>query len=270
MFLVQTPHYFINPDPIEKNLETYSTMPSENEMFYSVIQHGLDFWNASFFCGSAAVLCRKHLESVGGISGETITEDAETALKLHGLGLKSAYLGTQMISGLQPETFSGFILQRVRWAQGMMQIFLLSNPWSKKTLTTWQKLSYTNSSFFWFFPFARTVFLIAPAAFLIFGLKIYDANLEQFFAYALPHLLGAILVADFLYGKVRWTFISELYETMQSLFSIVAIFKVFINPRAPKFNVTPKEERVEEDFVSSLYKPFYVLILVGIVPNAKG
>jgi cellulose synthase (UDP-forming) len=156
---------------------------------------------------------------------------AETALKLHGLGLKSAYLGIPMISGLQPETFSGFILQRVRWAQGMMQIFLLSNPWRSKTLSLWQKLSYTNSSFFWFFPFARTVFLVAPTAFLVFGLKIYDANLTQFVAYALPHLFGAILVADFLYGKVRWTLISELYETMQSLFSLVAIFKVFINPR---------------------------------------
>lgn len=270
MFLVQTPHYFINPDPIEKNLETYTTMPGENEMFYSVVQHGLDFWNASFFCGSAAVLRRKHLESVGGISGETITEDAETALKLHGLGLKSAYLGIPMISGLQPETFSGFILQRVRWAQGMMQIFLLSNPWRSKTLTLWQKLSYTNSSFFWFFPFARTVFLIAPTAFLVLGLKIYDANMSQFVAYAFPHLLGAILVADFLYGKVRWTLISELYETMQSLFSLVAIFKVFINPRSPTFNVTPKGEQLEEDFVSSLYKPFYVLIIVGLVSLVAG
>lgn len=270
MFLVQTPHFFINPDPIEKNLETYSTMPSENEMFYSVIQHGLDFWNASFFCGSAAVLRRSHLQRVGGISGQTITEDAETALGLHGLGYKSAYLGRPMISGLQPETFSGFILQRVRWAQGMIQIFLLNNPWRSRRLTLWQKLAYTNSSFFWFFPFARTVFLLAPSAFLLFGMKIYDANLAQFFAYALPHLVGAILVAHYLYGKVRWTFISELYETMQSLFSLVAIAKVFVNPRAPQFNVTPKGEHLEEDFVSSLSNPFYILIVIGIVSLAAG
>jgi cellulose synthase (UDP-forming) len=63
LFLVQTPHYFLNPDPLEKNLRTFHSMPSENEMFYSVLQRGLDKWNASFFCGSAAVLRRKALES---------------------------------------------------------------------------------------------------------------------------------------------------------------------------------------------------------------
>ncbi len=49
LFLVQTPHFFINPDPIEKNLRTYEHMPSEQEMFYNNIQRGLDFWNSSFF-----------------------------------------------------------------------------------------------------------------------------------------------------------------------------------------------------------------------------
>ncbi|WP_105381439.1 glycosyltransferase [Neorhizobium alkalisoli] len=49
LFLVQTPHFFLNPDPIERNLRTFEKMPSENEMFYGVIQRGLDKWNAAFF-----------------------------------------------------------------------------------------------------------------------------------------------------------------------------------------------------------------------------
>ena len=68
LFLVQTPHVFLNPDPIEKNLRTFKTMPSENEMFYGLIQRGLDRWNASFFCGSAALLRRRALASVGGVA----------------------------------------------------------------------------------------------------------------------------------------------------------------------------------------------------------
>ncbi len=50
---LQTPHFFTNPDPIEKNLKTWRVMPSENEMFYKVIQKGLDFWNSAFsaLCG---------------------------------------------------------------------------------------------------------------------------------------------------------------------------------------------------------------------------
>ncbi|MGL4406651.1 MAG: glycosyltransferase, partial [Notoacmeibacter sp.] len=37
LFLVQTPHQFLNPDPVEKNIGSFEIMPSENEMFYSII-----------------------------------------------------------------------------------------------------------------------------------------------------------------------------------------------------------------------------------------
>ncbi|MDH5785695.1 MAG: UDP-forming cellulose synthase catalytic subunit [Chromatiales bacterium] len=265
LFLVQTPHFFINPDPIERNLNTFQDMPGENEMFYTVVQHGLDFWGGSFFCGSAAVLRRSCLDEVGGISGETITEDAETALELHSRGYRSVYLGTPLISGLQPETFTGFVMQRVRWAQGMVQIFLLKNPLLIKGLTLPQRLAYTSSSFFWFFPFARATFLLAPAAFLLFGFQIYNANLSEFIAYALPHIAAATMLSNYLYGKTRWPFISELYETMQSLFSFIALTKVFRNPRAPTFQVTPKGEKLDGDFISSLAKPFYFIIAVTVV-----
>jgi hypothetical protein len=40
LFLVQTPHVFLNPDPIEKNLRTFKGMPSENEMFYGASSAG--------------------------------------------------------------------------------------------------------------------------------------------------------------------------------------------------------------------------------------
>lgn len=265
LFLVQTPHYFINPDPIERNLDTFTDMPGENEMFYSVVQHGLDFWGGSFFCGSAALLRRSCLDEIGGICGETITEDAETALSLHARGYRSVYLGTPLISGLQPETFSGFVMQRVRWAQGMVQIFLLKNPLLLKGLKLPQRLAYTSSSFFWFFPLARSVFLLAPAAFLLFGFQIYNANLWEFLAYALPHIVAATMLSNFLYGKTRWPFVSELYETMQSFFSFFAIVKVFVNPRAPTFQVTPKGERLDSDFVSSLAKPFYFIITLTVI-----
>jgi cellulose synthase (UDP-forming) len=97
LFLVQTPHFFINPDPLEKNLGMFGKMPPENEMFYSAVQKGLDFWNASFFCGSAALLRRRCLEEIGGVSGTSITEDAETALALHARGYRSVYLNEALI-----------------------------------------------------------------------------------------------------------------------------------------------------------------------------
>ncbi len=270
MFLVQTPHFFTNPDPIEKNLKTWRKMPSENEMFYKVIQKGLDFWNAAFFCGSAAVLRRAFLAKVGGVVGETITEDAETALTLHSLGYNSAYIDRPMVSGLSPETLGGFITQRVRWAQGMVQIFLLKNPLLARGLSFPQRLCYFSSSFFWFFPFARLTFSLAPAAFLFFSLKIYDSNFVDFLAFAMPHLISAFMVQAFLFGTVRWSFVSELYELMQSVYCFPAIVKVFLNPRAPSFNVTAKGEILNRDFISPLAKPFYVLLVVNLLAMFAG
>ena len=269
LFLVQTPHFFLNPDPVERNLDTFDRMPSENEMFYSVIQKGLDGYNASFFCGSAAVLRRKHIMEIGGIQGETITEDAETALELHARGYRSAYVARPMVAGLSPETFSGFIVQRMRWAQGMAQIFLLKNPLAKPGLTLAQRLGYLNSCFFWFFSLARMAFILTPLVYLIFGIQIYAVGVEYFLAYGVPHIIGAILLSSMLYGGSRWVFASELYEVVQAVHCSGAILRVFRNPRAPTFDVTPKGESLERDFVSPLARPFYILIaMVGLAELA--
>ena len=45
------------------------------------MQDGNDFWNATFFCGSCAVLRRTALDEIGGIAVETVTEDAHTSLR---------------------------------------------------------------------------------------------------------------------------------------------------------------------------------------------
>ena len=270
LFLLQTPHNFVTPDPVERNLDTFQEMPAENELFYGVIQPGLDFWNTSFFCGSAAVLRRSVLDELGGIGGQTITEDAETTLDALGLGYETAYLPKPMVSGLQPETYSGFIIQRVRWAQGMLQIFMLKNAWQVKGLKFVQRLLYTNFALYWLFPFARIIFVLMPLLFLFFGLKIFDAPPEEMLAYAAPHLLAGVIVTQFFYGHVRWPFISDLYETTQSLYLAKGIIEVLRRPRAPTFQVTPKGEHLEQDFISSLATPFYVLIAINAVALLGG
>jgi len=259
IFLVQTPHFFINPDPLERNLDTFSRMPSENEMFYGVIQRGLDRWNGSFFCGSAAVLRRKCLEEVGGFKGDTITEDAESALELHCRGYRSVYIDRPMISGLQPESFESFIGQRTRWCQGMIQIFLLKNPIFRRGLHFPQRLCYMSSNMFWFFGLVRLMFVIAPMFYVFFGLEVYRATAMEFFSYTLFYLMAAILMQSFLFGKTRWPLVSELYEYIQSFFSVPAILSVLLHPRKPSFKVTAKGETLAKDDFSSLARPFFLM-----------
>lgn len=259
LFLVQTPHFFSNPDPVERNLATYTRMPAENEMFYSMIQKGLDRWNAAFFCGSAAILRREALEQVGGFSGITITEDCETALELHSRGWNSVYVDKPMIAGLQPESFSSFVGQRSRWCRGMVQILLLKNPLFKQGLTLSQRLSYMSSCFFWLFPLVRMAFLVAPALFILFDLKIFNASAEDFLAYSVTYLVSSEILRNYLYGKVRWPLISELYEYVLSVFLFKAIISVFLNPRKPTFNVTDKGVSLTERQLSNLAWPFFAI-----------
>ena len=259
LFLVQTPHVFLNPDPIEKNLDTFSRMPSENEMFYSVTQRGLDKWNGSFFCGSAALLRRAALETVGGFSGVTITEDCETALDLHSTGWSSVFVDKPLIAGLQPETFTSFIGQRSRWAQGMFQILLLKNPAFKSGLKLVQKMCYLSSMTFWFFPFPRLVFMLAPLTYILFDIKIFVSNLDEAVAYTSTYIAVNLMLQNYLFGRVRWPWVSELYEYLQGVFLAKAIVSVIFNPRKPTFNVTAKGLTLDNDHLSELSWPFFAI-----------
>jgi cellulose synthase (UDP-forming) len=268
--LVQTPHFFINPTPVEKNLETHRRSPNENEMFYGAVHLGLDFWNASFFCGSAALLRRKHLVEIGGIASDTITEDAETALALHCRGYNSVYLNKPMVMGLSPESFDDFILQRSRWAQGMTQILILKNPLGQKGLSFAQRICYFNSCLFWLFGLARIVFFISPLVFLFCGMRVYNASFIQIVGYALPHLAASYYVANYLFGRLRHPFFSELFETIQSIFLAPAVLSVFRNPRRPTFRVTPKTLSRRSDSLTPLSVPFYVMFLLTVAGYLAG
>lgn len=256
LFLVQTPHVFLNPDPIEKNLRTFDRMPSENEMFYALTQRGLDKWNGSFFCGSAALLRRSALESVGGFSGITITEDCETALDLHARGWTSLYVDTPLIAGLQPETFDSFIGQRSRWCQGMLQILMLKNPALRPGLSVIQRLAYLSSMTFWFFPLPRLVFMVAPLVYLVLDVRFFVASFQETLAYSVPYMVAGAILQNHLYGRLRWPWVSELYEYVQGLYLARAIVSVVLSPRKPTFNVTAKGDALRHDHVSGLVWPY--------------
>jgi cellulose synthase (UDP-forming) len=270
LFLVQTPHFFLNPDPIERNIAA-ARMPAENEMFYGLVQKGLDKWNAAFFCGSAAVLRRQALEEVGGFHGSSVTEDAETALELHAHGWNSVYVQKPLIAGLQPETFESFIGQRSRWARGMAQILLLKNPLFVPGLKLAQRVCYLSSSLFWLFPLSRMVFIFAPLMYIFFDMKIYIANGQEFIAYTLTYMLSALLIQSYVFGRVRWPWTSDLYEYVQAVKLFPAVIGVFLDPRRPKFNVTAKGQTLDENQLSSLAWPYFALFaLVAISMVAIG
>ena len=257
LFLVQTPHFFINPDPVEKNLQTFDRMPSENEMFYGTIQKGLDKWNGAFFCGSAALISRRALESVGGFSGISITEDCETALDLHKRGWNSIYVDKPMIAGLQPESLVNFIGQRSRWCRGMVQILVLKNPLLARNISLKQRICYVSSMFYWLFPIPRMIFLLSPFLYIFFSMQIFQANAQEFFAYVSIYMLTHMTIQNYLHGATRWPWVSEAYEYVQTIYLVKGIWGVLLNPRKPTFNVTAKGLTLDNDHLSELAWPYF-------------
>ncbi|MBV1777012.1 UDP-forming cellulose synthase catalytic subunit [Burkholderiaceae bacterium DAT-1] len=264
--MVQTPHHFFSADPFERNLGTFRNVPNEGELFYGVIQDGNDLWNATFFCGSCAVIRKKPLLEVGGIAVETVTEDAHTALKLHRRGYRTAYINLAQAAGLATESLSGHIGQRIRWARGMAQIFRIDNPFLGKGLHWMQRVCYANAMLHFFYGIPRLVFLTAPLGYLFFQAHIIETNTASLACYVIPHILLANLTNSRIQGKHRHSFWSEVYEAVLAWYVARPTTLAFINPRIGKFNVTAKGGLIEEDFFDwTISRPYLILLLANLV-----
>lgn len=267
--LVQTPHWFYNPDPFERNLLTSGQVPVGNELFYKVLQKGNDFWNAAFFCGSAAVIRREYVLGIGGIATETVTEDCHTSLRLHSLGYETVYYDKIMVAGLAPEKFSSYVGQQVRWARGMAQILRLENPLfnRKLNLRLAQRLCYFSATSHFFFGFPRLMYLLAPMLFLLMGINsVKGLGLETLF-YALPHITLSMQTNHISYKHVRFSFWNEIYEFALSFQAGIVTLLALINPKLGTFNVTDKGLSVTKrsfDFESVRY-----LLILGVLTGAS-
>lgn len=246
--MLQTPHHFYSPDPFERNLASGKHIPNEGLLFYGLVQQGNDLWNATFFCGSCAVLRRTALEQVGGVPTETVTEDCHCSLKMQRLGWRTAYLRVPLAAGLATDRLIAHIGQRMRWARGMVQIFRVDNPLLGPGLKLYQRLCYLNAQWHFLFPLPRFVFLTAPLAFLLFGQSIIAASPLAILAYAGPHIIHSIGTNSRLQGKVRHSFWSEIYETVLALYLLPVVLATLFDPKKGKFNVTDKGGTLDEGY----------------------
>jgi cellulose synthase (UDP-forming) len=267
--MLQTPHHFYSPDPFERNLGQFRTIPNEGELFYGIVQDGNDFWNASFFCGSCAVLRRTAIMEIGGIATATVTEDAHTSLLIQKNGWNTAYINLPQAAGLATESLSGHVSQRVRWARGMVQILRLDNPLFARGLSLPQRLCYFNAMMHFMYAVPRLIFLTAPLLYLIFSLSNVPGYWAAILAFALPHLGLSSTTNSRIQGMHRHSFWNEIYETVLAPYILIPTMMALINPRLGKFNVTAKGGVVENAFFDrGIALPFVLLLganLLGLL-----
>jgi cellulose synthase (UDP-forming) len=176
-----------------------------------------------------------------------------------------------LIAGLQPESFASFIGQRSRWAQGMMQILHYKFPPFKRGLKLSQRLCYMSSTLFWLFPFSRFCFLVSPLCYLFFSLEIFTASGGEFIAYTFTYMMVNFMMQNYLYGRYRWPWISDLYEFIQTIYLLPAVLSVIANPSKPTFKVTAKNETMDQSRVSELGTPYFIIfgiLILGVIATA--
>jgi cellulose synthase (UDP-forming) len=267
--LVQTAQHFFNPDPFERNLRLTGRMPPEQTFFYHVVQPGNDFWNSAFFCGSCAVLRRSALNTIGGFTTGSVTEDVHTSLELHAAGYRSVYLPMPLAAGLATETLAAHVKQRTRWARGMAQVLRLDCPLFKRGLSLSQRVNYFNAMLHFFFGIPRLIMVAAPLTFLLFGLHPIKADALAVVAYILPHI-GLSMMANSIIGKhYRHSFWAGVYELSIAPFTAGVTLLALVNPRLGKFDVTDKGttlDRARFDFgLSRLTLVLLALFAVALV-----
>ncbi|WP_237932606.1 UDP-forming cellulose synthase catalytic subunit [Buttiauxella sp. S19-1] len=269
--LLQTPHYFYSPDPFERNLSGGQNIPNEGSLFYGPIQQGNDNWNATFFCGSCAVIRRSALEEIGGFAVETVTEDAHTALKMQRLGWKSAFLDIPLAAGLATERLVLHVIQRTRWARGMTQIFRMDNPLFGRGLTWQQRCCYLSAMLYFQFALPRVAFVTAPLAYLLFNLNIIHSSASLIFAYALPHLILSIYLNSRMNGRYRYSFWGEIYDMVLAFHLVLPTVITMLFPKRGKFNVTDKGALLNVGYFDfSVVRPHVIIAVLLAVAVVAG
>jgi cellulose synthase (UDP-forming) len=187
----------------------------------------------------------------------SVTEDMATCMRLHALGWRTAYHDEVLANGLAPEDLQTMLTQRLRWAQGTVQVMFRENPLVQKGLSLAQRLMYFATMWSYLSGFAAIVYIAAPVIYLTLGVLPVSALSTDFFIRLVPFLLVNQLlffvVAD---GRPTWRgqqYSLALFPVWIRSFTS-AFGNVFLG-RSLDFAVTPKEKREVTSHRWDLVKP---------------
>ncbi|OAN39031.1 glycosyltransferase family 2 protein [Microbacterium sp. H83] len=175
----------------------------------------------------------------------SVTEDMATAMQLHSLGWRSVYHHEILAQGLAPEDLRTMLTQRLRWAQGTLQVMLRDNPLVKRGLSLGQRLMYFATMWSYLSGFAAIVYLTAPVVYLVFGVLPVTAWSVDFFARFLPYFIVNQLLFLIVARGVR-TWRGQQYSLALFPVWIRACWTAFANVvfgRPLTFAVTRKDGR---------------------------
>ncbi|MDQ0767512.1 cellulose synthase (UDP-forming) [Pseudarthrobacter defluvii] len=119
----------------------------------------------------------------------SVTEDMATAMRMHAMGWESVYHHEILAYGLAPEDIATMLTQRLRWAQGTIQVLLRENPLVQKGLKLGQRLMYFATMWTYLSGFAAVIYFAAPIIYLLLGILPVSSLSWDFFIRFIPFMV---------------------------------------------------------------------------------
>ncbi len=261
--LAQAPQEYYNLDSFQ-HFETgpqAKSMRHEQSVFFEEILPGKDRHNAVFWCGSTAIIRRSALEEVGGVDTRTITEDMHTAMTIHARGWKSVYHARPLAVGIAPDDPAAFLVQRLRWAKGAVQVLRRDNPLTKRGLSLSQRISYFASVAYVFEYVPKAIYLLTPIVALLFGALPMSNMGWALLWYFLPYYIAGLIANQALTSGTAPLFTTERFYALKMWIMLRAALTLVI-PGNPKFQVTPKTGDSDSHTWEQL-RPFKWQVILG-------
>jgi cellulose synthase (UDP-forming) len=120
----------------------------------------------------------------------SVTEDMATAMRMHAMGWESVYHHEILAYGLAPEDLKTMLTQRLRWAQGTIQVLLRENPLAQKGLTIGQRLMYFATMWTYLSGYAALIYFAAPIIYLLLGVLPVTSLSWDFFVRFVPFMVA--------------------------------------------------------------------------------
>ena len=262
----------------------------EYMLFFRLQLACLNEWVASYVIGTMCLIRRRALEEAGGWAEWCLTEDSESAVRIHALGYQSIFLTETFGRGLIPETFRDYKKQRFRWTVGpIQQLFrhwrlYVPGPWAiPSKLSVWQRI----------LELAHSLGGLQPVAFLLFlplGVATFASILYHQETIAIPGAIWLAAIAIFPatlaniwlnYRLLGCTSIGDMTAATIAALSLkhirfVGAFAALLGGkslkwrRTSKFKVLPDRLRALESIqIESLLALFCFLLGSNLIPYAS-
>jgi cellulose synthase (UDP-forming) len=262
MAFVQTPQYYGNKD---RNALTRASW-EQQELFFGPICQGKNRMNATFWCGTNAVMRRDAILEVGGVPEANIAEDFLASLFIHQKGWKSLFIPEVLAVGLAPTDLASYWAQQFRWARGSLEVIFKHNPLAKRGLTWAQRWQYLYSAGYYLNGLVVLIDAVVPLFVLLTGmLPVKDAT-SNFMVYFFPFIFFT------LYLLMRSTAYTVTFRAIQLSMSTFFVFILATVSAAlglkSAFKVTSKTEREGNFLFYALPNIIYAAIGLSVVAYA--